>query len=112
VSVRPETLATSEGTLVSICISVEPRRLEAMLEALATVRFPVNPEIFHDAAVVTSSVGVREEPESTTLVEFPAYAERLDEVRTVLQRFDFDPVCMTVTGMLEQIQSETRHGRQ
>jgi len=107
VSVRPESLTTSEGTLVSISIAVQPPALEALLEALAVVSFPINPQIYHDAAVVSRYPDGREELEATTLVEFPAYAGRVDEVRHAIASSGFDPGSVQVTGMLEELQSET-----
>src|SRR5262249_26265728 len=107
VSVRPESLTTSEGTLVSISIAVEPPALEALLEALAEVSFPINPEIYPDAAVVPRYRDGGEEFEATTLVESPAYASRVDEVRHAIAASGFDPSSMRVTGMLEELQSET-----
>ena len=101
----PPSLSSSEGALVSVSISVDPHYLEALLEALAQVSFPINPQIYHDAAIVYRYADEREETESTTLVEFPAYAQRLDEVRGALRASGFDPACMEVTGMLEEIQS-------
>ena len=106
-SVRPESLTTSEGTLVSISIAVQPPALEALLEALAEVSFPINPQIYHDAAVVSRYPDGREELEATTLVEFPAYAGRVDEVRHAIASSGFDPGSVQVTGMLEELQSET-----
>jgi len=47
----------SEGELVAVSITVNPRDLEALLEALASVDFPINPQICH--------------AESETMVEFP-----------------------------------------
>jgi hypothetical protein len=82
----------TEGELISIRISIEPRLLEELLEALAEVDFPVNPQIYHAAG-----------PRSDTLVEFPAYASRLDEVRLVLLRRGFDTQALHVTSMLEEI---------
>jgi len=38
-------LSTAEGALVSVSIHVEPHRLESLLEALALVSFPINPQI-------------------------------------------------------------------
>jgi hypothetical protein len=102
------TLETSEGALVSISISVEPQALESLLEALAGVAFPVNPQIYHDAAVVSRFADGRELSEAITLVEFPAYAGKLEEVRRSLAAFGFDPACIQVTAMLEEIQSQTR----
>ena len=40
-------LSGSEGELVSVSISVDPRDLEGLLEALAHISFPINPQIFH-----------------------------------------------------------------
>ncbi len=111
-SVRPESLpsaaclATSEGALISISIAVEARSLESLLEALAEIGFPVNPQIYHDAAVVTRYSDGREESVATTLVEFPAYSGRAEDVRRTIQRFGFDPACILATGMLEEIQSD------
>jgi len=40
-------LGGSEGELISVSISVDPRDLEALLESLAQVDFPINPQIYH-----------------------------------------------------------------
>ena len=105
-SVRPAYLATSEGPLISISISVQPECLESLLEALAAVSFPVNPAIYHDAALVFRYPDGHEEAEAITLVEFPGYAGRVDDVRQAIARFGFDAGCIQVTGMLEEIQSD------
>jgi hypothetical protein len=97
-------LGGSEGALVSISISVNPRFLESLLEALAQAPFPVNPQIYHDAAMVYCYADGREEAEDTTLVEFPAYAARVDELRGVLEAYGFDPASVHATAMLEEIQ--------
>ena len=99
-------LSTAEGALVSISIHVEPHCLESLLEALAQVSFPINPQIYHDGAMVYRYADGREETESITLVEFPAYAGRLEEVRRGLEAYSFDPDCIRVTGMLDEIQAE------
>jgi hypothetical protein len=83
-------LSSAEGDLVSVSISVEPRRLEALLESLAEASFPINPQIFHEAV---------------TVVEFPAYGSQLDEVRAVLSSHAFDTAGLRVTAMLEKIQA-------
>jgi len=36
-----------EGELVSLRIRVEPKHLEDLLEALALLDFPVNPQLYH-----------------------------------------------------------------
>ncbi len=108
-SVWPKTLPTSpalsgsEGALVSVSIDVHARYLESLLEALARVEFPINPQIYHDAAIVSIDADGREERRSATLVEFPAYADRLDEVRRALEAAGFDPSSLCVTSMLDEI---------
>ena len=83
-------LSGSEGELVSVSITVDPRDLEGLLEALAHVDFPINPQIYHGAA---------------TIVEFPAYAGRLPQVRAALAGCGIGAAAIRVAGMLEQIQS-------
>jgi hypothetical protein len=99
-------LSGREGDLVSISVRVEPRHLESMLEALAQVSFPVNPQIYHDAAIVFVFPDGHREAEATTLVEFPAYAARLEEVRRAVESHGFDPASVHVTAMLDEIHSE------
>jgi hypothetical protein len=89
-------LCGSEGELVAVSISVSPRDLEALLEGLARVDFPINPQIYH-ASGEASGAG--------TIVEFPAYAGGLAQVRGALAGAGFDPEAIRVTGMLDQIQS-------
>jgi hypothetical protein len=96
-------LSSGEGDLVSVSIDVLPRNLEA----LARVDFPINPQIYHDAEMVYQFSDGREKAESTTLVEFPAYAGRLGEVRDALAAFGFDPGSVSVTGMWEEIHAES-----
>ena len=76
-----------EGELVSLRISVEPRLLEDLLEALARLDFPVNPQLYHRPAQVT--------------VEFPAYSARLDEIRDTLHRHGFSPASLEIARGLE-----------
>lgn len=83
-------LPGSEGALVSVSILIAPRRLESLLEALARIDFPINPRIDHEAG-------------EGTLVEFPAYENRLDEVRRAVQAADLDEGCLRVTSMMEAI---------
>ena len=109
-SVWPVTpsLSTAEGKLISISIHVEPHHLESLLDALAQVAFPINPQIYHDAAMVYRYADGREETESITLVEFPAYASWIDDIRRALEAYSFDPGSVRVTEMLDEIQSESR----
>jgi hypothetical protein len=101
-------LSSSEGQLVSVSIRVDPGQLESLLEALAQVSFPINPQIYHDAAVVYRYPDDREETESATLVEFPAYEARLSEVRKGLEAYGFEPASMLVVAMLDEIQSSAQ----
>jgi hypothetical protein len=76
-----------EGELVSLRVAVEPRLLEDLLEALARLDFPVNPQLYHRPALVT--------------VEFPAYSARVAEVRDALQRHGFSAASLEVASGLE-----------
>jgi len=99
-------LSTGEGDLISISINVEPRKLESLLEALAELDFPINPQIYHDAAMVYLYSDGRHETESVTLVEFPAYQVRLPQVHSALAAFGFDPSIVYVSPMMAAIQAE------
>lgn len=85
-------LSGTEGALVSVSISVEPTRLEALLDALAHLDFPINPQICHDAG-------------PATLVEFPAYEKRLPEIRSLLEICGFPAQSVTARSMLESIRA-------
>jgi len=99
-------LCGREGTLVSVSISVDPRHLESALEALAQLSFPINPQIYHDAALIYRYADYHEETEPTTLVEFPAYEAQLDDVRAALAAYGFDRGCLHVTAMLDEIHTD------
>ena len=101
-------LATAEGALVCISLDVEPQCLESMLEALALVDFPINPQIYHDAAMVYRYADGRQETEALTLVEFPAYEGRVAEVRRAIEAYGFDAECLHGKAMLEEIQAEVQ----
>jgi hypothetical protein len=111
-SVWPKTLpatpslSTAEGALVSVSLHAEPHCLESLLEALAQVSFPINPQIYHDAALVYRFADGREQTVPITLVEFPAYENRLDEVRRTVEAYGFPPDCIHTVGMLDDIQSD------
>ena len=96
-------LSTGEGDLVSISINVEPRELEALLEALAQLDFPINPEIYHDAAMIYRYADGSENTRPATLVDFPAYQGRLPQVRAALARSGFQPAAMSVASMWDAI---------
>jgi hypothetical protein len=65
-----------EGELISLSIATEPRDLENLLEVLASLDFPINPQLYHRPAQV--------------LVEFPAYASQVGQVRDELRHHGFD----------------------
>jgi len=93
-------LGGREGELVAVSISVSPRDLEALLEGLARVDFPINPQIYHSGAEASGP---------QTIVEFPAYSGGLAQVRAALAAAGFDPEALCVTSMLDQIQSLLNH---
>ena len=75
-----------EGELVLLRVAVEPRLLEDLLEALAGLAFPVNPQLYHRPAHVT--------------VEFPAYSARVEEVRQILLWHGFSAASLeTASGL-------------
>jgi hypothetical protein len=75
-----------EGELISLSIATEPKLLEELLEALAALDFPVNPQLYHRTAQV--------------LVEFPAYSSQVDRVREALIRQGFDADAVRVSRPL------------
>jgi hypothetical protein len=88
-------LSGSEGELVSVSISVDPRDLEGLLEALAHTDFPINPQIYHADGHAA---------QARTVVEFPAYAGGLPQVRAALATSGFE-ADIRVRGMLEELQA-------
>jgi hypothetical protein len=80
------TLSGSEGELVNVRVAVDPRSLEDLLETLAELSFPVNPQILHGS--------------SHTAVEFPAWAGRLSEVRRVIESHGFSSNAIEVHAAL------------
>ncbi len=93
-AVTAASLLGTEGALVSVSICVEPPRLEALLDALAHLDFPINPQIYHDAGPATHPAA---------LVEFPAYEKRLPEIRGLLETCGFSAKTVTATAMLDFI---------
>ena len=97
-----------EGELVSICVSVEPRDLEDLLEALATLDFPINPQIYHEGAIVYVERDGQQRVEPSTIVEFPAYARRVPKIRGVLETGGLASETISVSPMLDEIHSAER----
>jgi len=69
-------LAGGRGELCYVTVAAEPRDLEDLLDRLSQSEYPIDPQIYHDAEV---------DGRSATLVEFPAYAGWLDEIRELLR---------------------------
>jgi hypothetical protein len=101
----PNVLVGSEGELVAVRLCVEPRLLEDLLEALAEVGFPINPQIHHLAGVAYLDRDGKRESTCGTLVEFPAYRSRVDEVRHALERYGLPVDSLEVRSMLAELQS-------
>jgi hypothetical protein len=93
-------LSGSEGELVSVSISVDPRDLEGLLEALSHVDFPINPQIYHAEG---------KSPDARTIVVFPAYSSGLPRIRESLAAAGQQSAALHVRGMLEEIQSLLGH---
>jgi len=102
---RTSSLVGSEGALVLVTIPVQPRLLERLLDTLAEVDFPVNPQIYHDGAIVYSLADGSERTESATLVEFPAYANHLPGLRLALAQRGFNPDDIEALGVLDDVYS-------
>lgn len=98
-------LSSTEGALVSVSIRVEPRDLEDLLEALAKVDFPINPQIYHEAEIILLDSQGLEHSELTTLVEFPAYLGRLEGVYGAIESEGFARESVLVTSMLDELRS-------
>jgi hypothetical protein len=91
-SLPPEAaLFGREGVLISLSVATEPKLLEELLEALAMLDFPVNPQLYHRPAQV--------------LVEFPAYSSQVDQVREALLRQGFDGAGIQVSRPLLHTQA-------
>jgi len=86
-SLLPEpALFGREGELISLSIATEPRLLEDLLEALARLDFPVNPQLYHRSTEVR--------------VEFPAYSRQIEQVRETLLREGFDAGNLAISRAL------------
>jgi hypothetical protein len=91
-SLPPESaLFGREGELISLAIATEPKLLENLLEALASLDFPVNPQLYHRPAEV--------------LVEFPAYSTQVEQVRNALLKQGFDASGIQMSRPLARAES-------
>lgn len=99
-------LSGREGELYSVAVDVAARDLEDLLEALALLDFPVNPQIYHEAAVVYVAADGTERAKPVTLVEFPAYGSRLARIQDVLAACGFGSGRVHVSSMLEEMHAD------
>lgn len=84
-------LIGSEGELVFLRVEVEPRLLERLLEAIASLSFPINPDIYH------------QHMPATVAVEFPAYEDRIPEVRRSLRSGGLGNATLQVRSALAKV---------
>jgi hypothetical protein len=91
---------------VLVSISIEPRRLELLLDTLAELPFPLNPEIYHNAVVTRVYPDGRQENEPAVLVDFPAWECNLAAVQEALRARGFPPEAFSARNLLEGLQSE------
>jgi hypothetical protein len=96
----------AEGELVSVRIAIQPRLLERVLDLLAGLEFPINPQLYHDAATISVREDGQSRAEPATIVEFPAWSSRLAAIGDALARSGLDPVRLTLTDMLDDIHAE------
>jgi len=78
----------AEGELILLRAAVDPRFLEELLDALAQLDFPVNPELHHRLGQV--------------VVEFPAYDRHIEEVGKILRKAGLDALVLQVCGVLAE----------
>ena len=77
----------SLGQLVFVRLTVEPRLLESVLEALALADFPINPQLTH---------------QRHTLIEFPAYRGQLKQLDSLLRGWAIE---VSARDMLDEIRA-------
>jgi hypothetical protein len=87
-SPHPVPLSGGRGELLSVSILADPRDLEDLLDRLAQSQYPIDPQIYHDAELAGRPA---------TMVEFPAYAGWLDEIRNLIREDETVTIrkCMT-----------------
>ncbi len=86
VAVASPLFAGPEGELLLVRLQVPAVNLETVLDSLALLPFPINPELRHGY------------PES--VVEFPAYATRTEEIRCVLDASGLTGVRVSVSPLM------------
>ncbi|MBC7927468.1 MAG: hypothetical protein H7039_17615 [Bryobacteraceae bacterium] len=81
-------LTGSRGELISVRVIVAPFALEDLLECLALLSFPINPELHHGVP---------------TIVVFPAWDSCLPELESALLASGFDSSSLDTQAMLTAI---------
>jgi hypothetical protein len=99
-------LEGADGELICIRITIEPRLLERLLDVLARLEFPINPQLYHDAATIYLCPDGSRLVQPATMVEFPAWTDRLPKIKDALVASAFGEECLTVKGMLDDIRSK------
>jgi hypothetical protein len=100
-------LEGADGELICVRITIEPRLLEKLLDVLARLEFPINPQLYHDAATIYLCADGSRLVHPATMVEFPAWTGRLPKVKDALLASGFGEECLTVKGMLDDIRSKS-----
>ncbi len=98
-------LTGSEGELVSVQVCTEPRLLEEVLEVLASATFPINPQIYHHAGLEFVYADGHRDVTPVTIVEFPAYSQRLSEIRKAFQLSGLPSIRVRSRPMLDELHS-------
>ena len=99
-------LRSNDGELVSVHVSIAPRLLEPLLETLAELSFPINPQIYHQAGIGYVHADGREDLEHATRVEFPVFSDYLDQVRAALESAGLPTSGLHIRGMVEDLHSD------
>ena len=86
----PPALSGPEGDLVMIRIVVEPRRLEQLLDTLASTDFHINPQVIPAAT-------------EGSVVEFPAYAGWFRPISEALRLAGLSHASIGMIAMLAAI---------
>ncbi len=86
----PPALSGPEGNLVMLRIVVEPRRLEQLLDTLASTEFHINPQVIPAAA-------------EGSVVEFPAYEGWLRPISESLRLAGLGHATIGAMAMLSAI---------
>jgi hypothetical protein len=92
-SVRPisASLSSRDGELILVRHTITSHLLERLLEVLAELPYPINPQLYHGCPTIL-----------TTTVEFPAYESWTPAIRAALQQRAL-PTNFTTRPMVEEL---------